>query len=250
MNKQDVINTLSLELYNVFKKNNVILAGGSIRSIYQQTKEKEENYIYEEQDKIQDLDIYFKNTSSISNLEEDLLNIGYKKDFYSINATSFARENSYKIQLIILPKCIKKSPLELIKTFDFSVCSGAFDFETEEFVLHENFKEDNNKRILRYNIESGFPICALIRINKYINKKSYKINSIELLKIALCINNLKIENYKQLKEQLNGIDTSLLQPLTDNLLENNGTEKKYDFSLFLNEMNNYLIKQLNTQEEE
>lgn len=244
MEKNDVLNVLGVELYSTFKKFDVILAGGSIRGLYQQTKPKEvvenqnenvEQKDYTKEDAIKDLDIYFRSIDNFYNLRDDLLSLGYEEVFCSLNADTFKAEGKLPIQLIKLDYCMGE-PEDIIRKFDFSICAGAFDFKTEEFVLDEHFENDNNKRKIRFNTNTQFPIASLIRINKYIAKKGYKVNSIELLKIALSINNLKMVDYRDLKAQLNGIDTSLLQPLTDTLM--NG--EKYDINAFLDKMNDYL----------
>lgn len=239
LNKEDILNCISENLYEIFKKYECILAGGSIRSLYCQKLEYDQDYLKE--DLISDLDIYFRDNIDFVPLVEELKKEGYINAYNSLNAITLIDKNenndSLPIQIIRLDYTTG-TPEEVIKKFDFSICSACYDFKEEKFYYDKNFEEDNKIRKLRYNIDGKFPIASLIRTNKYTKKKKYKISNVELLKIALCINNLNLKNYKELKEQLNGIDTLMLKPLTDNLLEN----EKYDIDEFLNSMEDYLEK--------
>lgn len=235
---------MSKNLIEIFKKHDCVLAGGTIRSIYCQTLTYDKDYSNE--DKISDFDIYFKNSNSYNSLIKELKNLDYIVLCESLNATTLGKKDKQKniipIQLIKLDFTIG-TPEEIINNFDFSICSACYDFKNEQFYLNENFEKDNQIRKLRYNIKGKFPLASLIRLNKYVIKKKYKISNVELLKIALCINNLNLNSYKELKEQLNGIDTLLLKPLTDNLIEN----EKYDIEEFMDSMENYLSKALNKE---
>ena len=51
------------------------------------------------------------------------------------------------------------------------------------------------------------------------------------MKLSLVINNLQLKTYKDLREQLEGIDTLLLKDITDALLGDPG--KRYDFKEFM-----------------
>lgn len=76
-----------------------------------------------------------------------------------------------------------------------------------------------------------------------------------MIKIALAINNLNMKNYKDLKQQLMGIDTAFLKPLTDVLLNE---EEEYEFDTFKDVLSNFysdyyekiINKAFNDEEEE
>lgn len=113
---------------------------------------------------------------------------------------------------------------------------GAYNFKEEKFYLDNYFLTDNVEKRLRFNPGTEYPICSLYRTLKY-QKKGYLLPGIEIIKIALAINNLKMNTYKDLKEQLMGIDTLFLMPLTEKLL--NDENEEYDFGKFKDELANF-----------
>lgn len=238
MNKEMVFELVGEELTTLFKKHKVLLAGGSIRSLYCSTLENAHEY--EKENTVKDLDIYFKSKENIIELVKDLKELGYDIICETSNAITLGQEGHYPIQLIVLENTIGGAE-NIMKSFDFSVCSAVFDFELEEFFFDKHFKIDNKKRKLRFNTDTSFPIASLIRVGKYVKKK-YSINNIEYLKIALSINRVKISSFEDLKLQLQGIDTLILKPVTDNLIDN----QDYDMNEFLDKMNEYLESTINS----
>lgn len=244
MEKEVVFKLIGEKLTNIFKRYKVVLAGGAIRCLYCQSID---NGLKNE---VKDLDIYFKNIGDFTNLYKELLDIGYYNIIETRNAITLCKLNNegekvgYPIQLIKLPETIGGEEA-IFNTFDFTICSGIFDFETEEFHFAPTFEKDNKEKKIVFNINTLYPISSLIRVNKYI-KKGYTISNIEYLKIALKISQLEIENYSYLKEQLLGIDTLLLKPLTDRMLEG---DEKCDINEFLNQMEEYLNERLDLEEE-
>lgn len=102
----------------------------------------------------------------------------------------------------------------IFDTFDFTVCMGAYDFDKEEFVLHQDFLRHNASRILKFNANTAFPIVSALRVQKYVNK-GYSISKAEYLRIMLTIINSKISTYEELKAQMGG----MYGENYDNLLE-------------------------------
>ena len=101
--------------------------------------------------------------------------------------------------------------------------------------MDECFLEHLSTRVLVFNIDAKYPINSMWRVQKYTDR-GYKLPAIEMIKLALCINNLNMKNYLDLKEQMIGIDTLFLVDVTDALLEKEST--KYDFKsalTFINE---------------
>lgn len=241
MKAEMVYNILGEDLTKLFKKHKVLLAGGTIRCLYCSTLINADMFL--EEDKIKDYDIYFKDKTNMYSLRDDLEEKGYRVSFSSSNAITMVKDGEIPIQLILLDFTIggKES---IFNSFDFTICSGIFDFETEEFYFAPTFKEDNQNRKLVFNTNTHFPISSLIRVNKYTKNKKYTISNLEYLKIALSINKLNIKTYKELKEQLNGIDTFILKPLTDNMIDNDS----YDINEFLEEMEKYLDSCFNKED--
>ena len=198
---------------------NVIIAGGAIRSVFAG-------------EYISDYDLYFTN-------EKDLIDTQKYLHFLDNSELMFTTENAktYKIdkllfQVILLPSLILPTAEDIIKHFDFTICMGAYDINIGAFILHPRFLLDIARRDLVFNVEAKYPLASLYRIKKYI-ERGYKISGTEIIKIGLAINNLKMGDYTDLKEQLMGIDTLFLKELTDKLMTPEYAEKKYDLNDFL-----------------
>ena len=232
--KQEYILTKPLKdikLYDILKSNRVIIAGGAITSIFNNNK-------------INDYDLYLFNQQYLINVQQYF---GENEDEYKLLGTTDSAD-TYKhlpsdtmIQLIHMENLYNKSASELIKEFDFTICMGAYDIEKEEFILHENFLLNNCEKRLIFNVNTLYPLTSLYRLKKYINK-GYNISGGNMIKLGLAINNLHITNYKELKIQLQGIDTSVLKELTDKLLTPEYFEKQYDYEQFLFVIDEYLEK--------
>lgn len=199
-----------------FCNNRVFIAGGAIRAVFAN-------------EQISDYDVYFRNESDRKNFlcdcEDDL-----EKVFESNNAITFkTKDGKITIQAIILDELLSDSANGIFNEFDFSICMGAYDFLSKEFVLHEKFLEHLSSRELFYNINSKYPIASMARMRKYL-KKGYRISGVEIIKLALRINNLKMKTFSDLKEQLEGIDTMFLSELTSILLSDEYGENTYNYN--------------------
>lgn len=151
-----------------------------------------------------------------------------KQMFVSENAESWL-VNSTRVQLINYEKFLG-SPEQIWHYFDFTVCMGAYSFKEDMFIFHDDFLAHNAQRRIVFNFTTEYPICSLIRVMKYV-RYGYKINSLELVKVALAINALELSDYKAIKRQLMGIDTLFLKPLTDWL--DGRLDIKFDLSEFM-----------------
>lgn len=145
---------LKEDLYKYLKKYNCIIAGGFITSLF--TKKD-----------VNDVDIYFRSREELSKFLRNEM-----RNQWVISATDKAillKKNGIEIQLIYFK--YYKNAKEIFKTFDFTVCMGAYDFKKEEFVLHEDFLKHNSQRMLVFNTKTSFPIISALRIDKYKNKR-------------------------------------------------------------------------------
>ena len=174
--------------YDVLREYHCIIAGGAITSIF--TKKE-----------INDFDIYFK---SKNDLFLFLTKEMKKRWIISYTSKSF----TFKLDNDILIQCIYfdyfKSAEELFESFDFTVCMGSFDFEKESFILHKDFLYDNSKKSLVFNKKTRYPFISFLRIEKY-KDKGYAIDKNEYVKMLLRISDIKINSYKELKEQIGGM---------------------------------------------
>lgn len=207
------------ELYIQLKKLNAIIAGGAITSILTNRR-------------INDFDIYFRNEESIKKIKEYMKQKEYKIISTTDNAITYRKDNYPIIQIITAKELMFNKPIDLIKSFDFTINMAALDLISNELVLEENFIEDNIKRKLIFNEDTKYPITSLARAIKYIDR-GYNLSGYEQVKISLAINSLVIKDYKDLKKQLQGIDTSIFAPITDKLIK---TEKEYSYQEFKQEM--------------
>lgn len=220
MNKQKYIllEVLKKEgLIDLLNKNHAVIAGGAIRAVFAN-------------EHISDYDIYFKTKRDLDSFLIDLEETEFVEVMRTGTAITF-KKNEIKLQVITMEDFITH-PEKIIKQFDYTVCMGAYDFDTDSFVLYEDFLENLARRELYYNVSAEYPLASLFRLRKYF-KKGYTISGTEVIKLGLAINNLKMESYLDLKKQLEGIDTLFLKELTDKLLSPEYAEKKYDFNTFL-----------------
>lgn len=74
----------------------------------------------------------------------------------------------------------------IFKYFDFTVCMGAYDFDTSSYHYHELFMEDVAARRINFNTETKFPYASLIRLEKY-QSKGFKVSPAERLKVAVAV---------------------------------------------------------------
>lgn len=187
--KNKLYDHIGKRLVNRLKEYKCFVAGGTITSLFTNNK-------------INDLDIYFRDEKScIKFVEEcwedsnDWINMLTKKSV-------LMRVDDKEIQVIHFKYF--KNIEEIFDTFDFTVCMGAFDFEMEQFILHSDFMKHNSQRIIKFNKNTAFPIVSLLRVQKY-NKKFYTISKPEFLRIAIRCMDLDIKTVEELKDQLGGM---------------------------------------------
>lgn len=223
LNNERVINKLKKEFidgedYLVLKKNKAVIAGGAITSIVTGKK-------------INDFDIYFRSKENC----DDAINYFNKKSEWRLVAqtnnamtfnTSKLFEGTITMQLIYAEHMFFDNPIDLIKSFDFTINMAAFDLVSGTLIYTPEFITDNMNRQLVFNDNTKYPIVSMSRAIKYIDR-GYKLSAYEQIKIALCINNLEIKDYKDLKTQLQGIDTATFVSLTEKLIKHPKTEYCY-----------------------
>ena len=186
--KRKLYNYLGENLVKTFKENNAIIAGGCINSIFTNRD-------------INDIDVYFRNDDDLIEVIADVYD-GYWIATHTKKATLFKNDYNKMVQLIHFKRF--NNAQEIFDTFDFTVCMGAFDFYTEEFVLHDKFLLDNIQNVLNFNSNTSYPIMSMLRVDKYKNK-GYNISKSEFIRILLTCMSLKINTIDELKEQLGGM---------------------------------------------
>ena len=179
---------LGKDIYQALKENQCIIAGGMITSLFCNRE-------------INDVDVYFRDSESL----EVFLTENIKNNQWILSKTDKAllvNWNKLKVQFIYFDTF--DNAQDLFNTFDFTVCMGAFDFKTEEFILHNDFLKHNTQKILKFNSNTAYPMVSAFRIDKY-KTKGYTISKDEFMRIMLTISLLNINTYEQFKEQVGGM---------------------------------------------
>jgi hypothetical protein len=165
-------------------------------------------------DKVNDLDFYLKKPECLLIASILLEEYGFKMHLVTENAVTLKRkaEKSNRVYTVQIIKRFTGSPSSIFSTFDFTVTQCAFDFSSRQFSFGPRTLQDIARRKLVYLGGSRYPICAMYRTKKY-GAKGYSVSGSTIMHIALSIVRLEITTYKQLKDQLMGIDTMFLQGL-------------------------------------
>lgn len=216
-------------LLNYLTKNHAVICGGAVRAVFAG-------------EYISDYDIYFKCYKDLVEFEKTSALDDFIKLATTETADTYVKDH-LKIQIIHISELMLPNPLDIITHFDYTICMGAFDLDSMEFILHNKFLEHVAGRELCYNIYGKYPLSSLFRLRKYL-KKGYTISGTEIIKLGLSINALQMKTYHDLKAQLQGIDTLFLKELTDTLLKPEYAEKEYDFDTFMNLIDSYFGSKL------
>lgn len=182
-----------------FKRLGVTLCGGAINSIFSGMA-------------IKDLDFYVKDANNIQAVNDLLLKF-FTPGFVSANARTFSRPGKGRGRFVVqLITRFTGEPEDIFEMFDFTITHGCYDFHKRVFIVGPRFFPDLSARRLVYSGKSLYPICAMYRTKKY-QDRGYTLSGATIMHIALCIVQLEIKTYAELKEQLMGIDTMFLQNL-------------------------------------
>jgi len=199
---------------NYAKVKGYYVAGGAVRSAFAG-------------EKIKDLDIYFLSTSDWEKRKE-FANFKNMKFLFGTEFAETYETEGVPVQFI---KRFYGEPERVMSEFDFTISMAAYLPEREEFCLGEDFLHHLCERRLVFNENTRFPVSSLWRVKKFL-KRGYKIGARDIIVLALAVHNLKIETFRDLKEQLDGIDTWLLKDITDKMIEDKG-EAEYDLVEFI-----------------
>lgn len=210
--KTILLRILGEDMVSLLKKSNAIIAGGSITSLFSQSQ-------------INDFDIYFRSKEDMivfirnaykqpgkADNKEDLFilteeqTVKFEKPF---NITCQNRtdrsitftQNGNTIQLIHF--AYFQNADEIFESYDFHINMAAYDFTTDDFILHPYFLESVAARRLTFNEKTRYPIMSTLRVQKYI-ERGYTINRKEMFKIGLTCSMLNLDSWEKLIDQLSG----------------------------------------------
>jgi hypothetical protein len=166
-----------------------IVAGGAVTSIFTGNL-------------VNDIDIYCNSQQQFKDCVEEAFNkalVCYSVTPKSVTFTGAISDHPIQIMHF---KWFKNTE-EIFDSFDFTVCMGAVNLETEEYTCHEFFEHHNKKKKLAYNPGTAYPLATGLRALKYLGK-GYTIDEIEMLKILTACSMLKLDNWEKYKEQVGG----------------------------------------------
>lgn len=194
-------------VYDLLKEEKAFLAGGAITSLFCNRE-------------INDWDIYFRSKWSAGRValdayEDNEFLSSHELLFNSLTGKSLmctSTETQASIQLITFQYF--KDVASLFNTFDFTVCMGAYDFETETFILHPDFMMHNSQRFLKYNPKTAYPMISALRVQKYVDK-GYTISKLEMMRILATISQIKIDSWGDAEEHLGGMYAQTITQLEE-----------------------------------
>lgn len=220
------------DLFYLFKKYNVMIAGGAITSIFTNNE-------------INDIDVYFRSKEDAAGFLAEMFNnpiVAHTKKATLFRFSKLDEGGCNTLDIQAIHYKTFDSPQDIFDSYDFTVCMGAYDFEENRFVFDDNFLKHNSQRALRFNKNTSFPLMSLLRVRKY-EDKQYQISKAEMVRIILTCMNLDINSYEELKEQLGGmygINLDKLFPSDKD--EKFSLDKAIDILANLHLDENYLIR--------
>lgn len=162
-------------------------AGGAVTSVFTNAT-------------INDVDVYFKTRQAFEEAVESAYEDGLWCVASSKRAVTFSDSNNIRqyMHFDFFP-----TAQDIFNAFDFTVVMGAYDFDTQEFVFHDDFLKHNSQRFLRFNAGTRYPLASATRVLKY-QQRGYTIGKGDILKIALACRGVKIDSWEDLKDQIGG----------------------------------------------
>ena len=197
--KAKIKQMLGNDIYDMLKETKCVLAGGAITSLFTNRE-------------INDFDLYFTSKESLSQVFAQAFGVSEDEFLQPYDLiVKFATKRSMlcidksgqqKLQLIHYK--LHDSIESIFKSFDFEHVMGAFDFATEEFVLHENFMKANAQRLMQFNPATDFPITSMMRVQKY-KERQYTISKAQMLRVAFTIANKEYASWEDVKSEISGL---------------------------------------------
>ena len=149
---------------------------------------------------INDIDVYFKSREAF----EYQVGMAYENGWWCVSSSKRAVTFSDHGTIVqFMHFGFFPTAQDIFKAFDFTVVMGALDYDTKEFVFHEDFLKHNSQRFLRFNPGTRYPIASAARVLKY-QERGYTIGRGEIMKIALTCREPRLETWEDLKDQIGG----------------------------------------------
>lgn len=149
---------------------------------------------------IRDVDVYFKTRAAF----EDAVFSAYDDGLWCVAASKRAVTFSDRNRIVQLMHFdFFPTAQAIFDAFDYTICMGAYDYDSREFVFHDDFLKHNSQRFLKFNAGTRYPIASATRVLKY-QQRGYTIGKGDMMKIALAVRGVRIESWEDLKDQIGG----------------------------------------------
>jgi len=135
----------------------------------------------------------------------------YRPIFMTSNAITL----SDKVQVILR---FYGEPDAIHENYDYIHCTNYWkSWDGGELVLRPEALEALLSRTLNY-VGSKYPICSVVRMRKFV-QRGWRINAGQILKMAMQISSLDLNDIGVLEDQLTGVDTAYFVQLIERLKE-------------------------------
>lgn len=134
----------------------------------------------------------------------------FRPVFLSANAISLSND----VQLVIR---FYGEPAQIHENYDFVHATNYWDSKDRKVTLRPEALECLLTKELKY-IGSKYPICSICRMRKFLTRQ-WTINAGQILKMAMQVNELDMNNPDVLEEQLTGMDVAYFMEVLAKLKE-------------------------------
>lgn len=149
-----------------------------------------------------------------------------KGKFRPIFLTDNAITLSDKTQLIIR---FYGDAEKIHENFDYIHCTNYWRSDMKELVLRQEALESLLAKRLYY-VNSKYPICALVRIRKFL-KRGFYIDAGQILKMCFQISKLDLNDVEVFNDQLLGMDVAYFQQLINYIQQEKAKNEKWILDL-------------------
>jgi hypothetical protein len=149
---------------------------------------------FSKDEKIEDIDIFFKDRNEAAKCVHKFRSIGFKMFYSNKNAIKgYIWRGNEKVYIDIV-KRFYDSPEDCLIDFDFSVCKFAWSPKTQVFYYSRMaFADVLSKKLVVPDTKFSNPLGSLKRLQKYINK-GYRACNGTLITLAKGLNTIDLNN--------------------------------------------------------
>jgi len=172
------------------------IAGGAVLSVATRTD-------------INDYDVYPKSNKDMIEafhhlLEDNCFIVNITDRAVTFRSNSIVGMNDERATIQVMTYDSFETAEKIFENFDFTVCMGAYDCDSETYIFHEDFYPDIATKTLRFNPNTRYPLNSILRVNKYI-AKGFFIGKPELIRMILtAIQKGMPTSWEELESQIGG----------------------------------------------